>query len=86
VFWCAYGIAVFDMFIAVPNGLGALLGVIQMFLCLVFPRRIAATTGSARDDDNNDDGMEAVVEQGDPKRATPDNEEGTEVERRRENA
>jgi len=39
VFWTAYGIAVVDWFVIVPNGLGALLGVIQMVLCVIFPRR-----------------------------------------------
>jgi solute carrier family 50 (sugar transporter) len=37
-FWCAYAIAVFDPFIAAPNGIGVLLGVIQMILCVLFPR------------------------------------------------
>lgn len=39
-FWCAYGLAVLDPFIAVPNGLGAALGVIQVLLCLLFPRKV----------------------------------------------
>jgi uncharacterized protein with PQ loop repeat len=38
-FWCAFGIAVADWFIAVPNGLGALLGCTQTMLCVLFPRR-----------------------------------------------
>lgn len=38
-FWTAYGFAVKDPFIYVPNGLGALLGVIQFCLCFLFPRR-----------------------------------------------
>ena len=37
-FWAAYGIAVFDLYIAIPNGLGATLGIIQMILCYIFPR------------------------------------------------
>ena len=37
-FWMAYGFAILDPFIYVPNGLGALLGVIQIFLCMTFPR------------------------------------------------
>lgn len=40
MFWCAYGIYVADMIIAVPNGLGALLGFVQGFLCMVFPRNL----------------------------------------------
>ncbi|KAL7571722.1 hypothetical protein ACA910_002822 [Epithemia clementina (nom. ined.)] len=39
LFWFAFGLAVFDLFIIVPNGLGALLGVVQMFLCVTFPRK-----------------------------------------------
>jgi len=39
LFWAAYGIAITDLFIAVPNSLGAGLGVIQIMLCLFFPRK-----------------------------------------------
>lgn len=38
-FWFIYGLAVLDLFVAVPNGIGALLGVIQIVLCAIFPRR-----------------------------------------------
>ena len=38
VFWAAYGIAVLDPYVALPNGLGALLGVVQMILWVIFPR------------------------------------------------
>jgi solute carrier family 50 protein (sugar transporter) len=38
-FWTAYGIAVLDPFIYIPNGIGASLGVFQFFLCLVFSRK-----------------------------------------------
>jgi len=38
IFWTAFGIAVLDYFISVPNGIGALLGGIQMLLCIIFPR------------------------------------------------
>ena len=37
-FWCAYGFAIGDWFVAVPNGLGAGFGGIQIFLCITFPR------------------------------------------------
>eukprot|EP00747_Dinoflagellata_sp_TGD_P016120 gnl/TRDRNA2_/TRDRNA2_124872_c1_seq1.p1 gnl/TRDRNA2_/TRDRNA2_124872_c1~~gnl/TRDRNA2_/TRDRNA2_124872_c1_seq1.p1 ORF type:complete len:125 (+),score=7.10 gnl/TRDRNA2_/TRDRNA2_124872_c1_seq1:47-376(+) len=33
----AYGLALDDLFIAVPNGIGAALGSIQLLLCLFFP-------------------------------------------------
>mmetsp|Transcript_1937 Transcript_1937/g.2357 ORF Transcript_1937/g.2357 Transcript_1937/m.2357 type:complete len:361 (+) Transcript_1937:247-1329(+) len=39
LFWTGYGIAVFDLFVAVPNGIGAFLGFIQMMLLTIFPRR-----------------------------------------------
>uniref|UniRef100_A0A7S3L1Q6 Sugar transporter SWEET1 n=1 Tax=Amphora coffeiformis TaxID=265554 RepID=A0A7S3L1Q6_9STRA len=38
VFWTVYGLAVLDPYVAVPNGLGALLGFVQMILWVVFPR------------------------------------------------
>lgn len=38
-FWTAFGFGIMDWFIIVPNGLGAILGFIQMFLRLVVPNR-----------------------------------------------
>lgn len=38
-FWTAYGFAISDFFIAVPNGLGTLFGVVQMILTVIFPRK-----------------------------------------------
>lgn len=40
-FWTAYGVtaAINDPFIYVPNGVGAVLGLVQIFLLLLFPRR-----------------------------------------------
>mmetsp|Transcript_789 Transcript_789/g.1110 ORF Transcript_789/g.1110 Transcript_789/m.1110 type:complete len:122 (+) Transcript_789:758-1123(+) len=38
-FWTAFGFGIMDWFITVPNGLGAILGFIQMFLRLVVPSR-----------------------------------------------
>jgi len=37
-FWLAYGIALMDMVILVPNASGFLLSVIQIILCIAFPR------------------------------------------------
>lgn len=37
-FWLAYGFAIKDHFILIPNGVGLLLGIIQGLLCLIFPR------------------------------------------------
>lgn len=38
-FWTAYGFAVQDFFIYVPNGLGSILGAIQLVLLLLYPRK-----------------------------------------------
>lgn len=37
--WFIYGLALGDYFVAVPNGLGAVLGVVQVALCILFPHR-----------------------------------------------
>jgi solute carrier family 50 protein (sugar transporter) len=42
-FWTAYGIAVLDPFIYVPNGIGVLFGGVQFFLYLVLPRKPTVT-------------------------------------------
>lgn len=39
VFWTAFGFGIMDWIIVIPNGLGAILGFIQVFLCFVIPRR-----------------------------------------------
>ena len=51
LFWSAYGIAVSDLFIAIPNGLGTGLGAIQIILCVLFPR--TASGDSLGEDDEN---------------------------------
>ena len=38
MFWGAYGLAVLDPFVYASNGIGAALGVMQIFLVLTFPR------------------------------------------------
>jgi solute carrier family 50 protein (sugar transporter) len=48
-FWSAYGIAVQDYLIGVPNGVGAFLGGIQIVLCVLFPH------GDGGDTDNGND-------------------------------
>lgn len=50
-FWAAYGIAVLDPFIAVPNAVGAGLGVIQIALCALFPRNKIPESAAKNDDD-----------------------------------
>jgi len=39
-FWTAYGIAVQDYFISIPNGIGVLLGLVQGALVFLFPRQV----------------------------------------------
>lgn len=39
VFWTAFGFGSMDWIIITPNGVGAILGFIQMFICLVIPNR-----------------------------------------------
>jgi solute carrier family 50 protein (sugar transporter) len=57
VFWTAFGFGVLDWFIIVPNGLGAILGFVQMVLRMVVPSRdlfasssLTATAGGGGDD------------------------------------
>lgn len=58
-FWLAYGLAVKDVFIVVPNGMGAALGAIQVVLLVLFPRHdhaattIATTTTTSVDANGN---------------------------------
>jgi uncharacterized protein with PQ loop repeat len=37
--WLVYGLVRSDAFIWLPNGVGACLGAVQVFLCCIFPRR-----------------------------------------------
>jgi solute carrier family 50 protein (sugar transporter) len=37
--WLVYGLAISDLFIAIPNGVGAALGCIYCALLCAFPRR-----------------------------------------------
>eukprot|EP00586_Coscinodiscus_wailesii_P020880 CAMPEP_0172520062 /NCGR_PEP_ID=MMETSP1066-20121228/291782_1 /TAXON_ID=671091 /ORGANISM="Coscinodiscus wailesii, Strain CCMP2513" /LENGTH=101 /DNA_ID=CAMNT_0013302753 /DNA_START=1106 /DNA_END=1411 /DNA_ORIENTATION=- len=39
IFWTAYGFSIMDYFQIFPNGIGALLGFVQIFLMLIFPRK-----------------------------------------------
>jgi solute carrier family 50 protein (sugar transporter) len=50
IFWTAYGLAILDPFIYVPNGLGAVLGAVQILLCVIFPRRKKPTSKEEEDD------------------------------------
>ena len=46
-FWAAYGFAVQDYFIYVPNGLGALVGLVQIVLFLVFRSSSSSSSSSS---------------------------------------
>jgi len=37
-FWGAFGFAIMDYYMFIPNGIGVMLGVVQMLLCFIFPR------------------------------------------------
>lgn len=45
VFWTAFGFGVMDWFIIVPNGLGAVLGGVQMVLRVIVPSRSGVEDG-----------------------------------------
>mmetsp|Transcript_13544 Transcript_13544/g.37409 ORF Transcript_13544/g.37409 Transcript_13544/m.37409 type:complete len:498 (+) Transcript_13544:267-1760(+) len=47
-FWAAYGAAIRDLFITLPNVIGVALGVVQIFLWVVFPKK-------SRGEDHEDD-------------------------------
>ena len=49
VFWSAFGIGIMDWIIVIPNGLGSVLGFIQVFLCLVIPNRGGKDATAAAD-------------------------------------
>lgn len=38
-FWTAFGFGASDYFIMIPNGIGAVLGAVQMILCFIVPNR-----------------------------------------------
>jgi solute carrier family 50 protein (sugar transporter) len=40
-FWTAYGIGIVDWFVFVPNGIGIIMGSIQILLCIIFPIKVA---------------------------------------------
>ena len=51
VFWTAFGFGVWDWFILIPNGLGCILGAIQIFLQLVLPNKSKASDVELVSDD-----------------------------------
>jgi solute carrier family 50 (sugar transporter) len=63
VFWAAYGVAVLDPFIAVPNSIGAALGGVQIVLCVLFPRtEVAPARQDSTTTDEEAQPIEAAVE------------------------
>jgi solute carrier family 50 protein (sugar transporter) len=52
-FWTAYGIAVSDPFIYVPNGMGTILGAIQVLLLVLIPRGTTKKKDDGNDHNNN---------------------------------
>lgn len=58
--WLVYGIAISDLFIAVPNGVGAVLGVVYCILICMFPRRIPKRSPASSDTGTNTSRRELV--------------------------
>eukprot|EP00574_Skeletonema_japonicum_P005626 CAMPEP_0201726054 /NCGR_PEP_ID=MMETSP0593-20130828/9246_1 /ASSEMBLY_ACC=CAM_ASM_000672 /TAXON_ID=267983 /ORGANISM="Skeletonema japonicum, Strain CCMP2506" /LENGTH=332 /DNA_ID=CAMNT_0048217521 /DNA_START=204 /DNA_END=1202 /DNA_ORIENTATION=+ len=59
VFWTAFGFGVMDWFIIVPNGLGAVLGGVQMVLRVIVP-----SSGGGGEEENDGGGGDNVVKEG----------------------
>lgn len=57
-FWTVYGIAILDIWIAVPNGIGLGLSLVQFILCLVFKQKEDEAT--SKDDKNKTDGRGVI--------------------------
>ncbi len=57
-FWTAFGIGIMDLVILIPNGLGAILGFIQVFLCLIAPRKEILVSGETEQDSEDIDDEE----------------------------
>lgn len=63
VFWTAFGFGIMDWFIVVPNGIGAILCFIQIFLRLVVPNReTSSSSGELGSRIVKDGEIEATVE------------------------
>merc|ERR1711935_303010 len=57
VFWTSYAVAINDPIVYVPNGLGVLLGAIQFFLLMVFPKTPVIIDGCNGSRDANKESM-----------------------------
>jgi Sugar efflux transporter for intercellular exchange len=62
IFWAAYGFAVSDYFISIPNSLGTVLGALQLGLYLAFPRTVAISNDIAAEKTKNTPAVEAAAE------------------------
>ena len=69
VFWTAFGFGTWDWFILIPNGLGCILGAIQIFLQLVLPSK-SKTSDVELVSDNIEVGATAEVKPVDEEEAT----------------
>jgi solute carrier family 50 protein (sugar transporter) len=61
IFWTAYGLAILDPFIYVPNGLGAVLGAVQILLCVIFPRRKKPSSKEEQEEVDDVDELEEAT-------------------------
>lgn len=77
VFWTAFGIGIMDWIIVIPNGLGSVLGFIQVFLCLIIPNRSGKATNTTTTTDGIPmDHLEELV----PHHAGKDKETDSDIE------
>ncbi len=53
-FWLGYGIGLMDMVIFIPNMCGFLLSVVQIILCVIFPKRVRGAGVDSGTNDNVD--------------------------------
>ena len=53
-FWAAYGIAIGDFFIIIPNSIGAMLGCVQIVLYILFPRTPVTISNGSTDEEVGD--------------------------------
>ncbi|KAL3807274.1 hypothetical protein ACHAXA_004090 [Cyclostephanos tholiformis] len=55
-FWCVYSLAIRDYYILLPNGIGLVLGLVQMMLCALYP-----IAGGDDDDTHQNTNLTEVV-------------------------
>lgn len=62
--WLVYGLAISDLFIAVPNGVGAALGIVYCALLCVFPHKAAKRSPPNSDSNTTSSRRELMVDGG----------------------